>query len=59
MVSVAGVVCRSYFAVFTTIGVDHWGRYQDEVRKENGDWLIGNRHIHVDGFADNSLLRVD
>jgi hypothetical protein len=47
---------RSYFAVLTSIGLDHWGRYHDRFAPEQGDWLLASRSIHVDGFAKDTLL---
>lgn len=47
----------SYFAVFTDVGVDHWGRYRDEFVPVDQRWLIGRRSIRVDGFARASLMR--
>jgi hypothetical protein len=47
---------RSYFAVLTSIGLDHWGRYHDRFAPENDSWLLTSRSIHVDGFAKDSLL---
>ncbi|MDE0911126.1 MAG: nuclear transport factor 2 family protein [Myxococcota bacterium] len=40
---------RSYFAVFTAEGADHWGRYVDEYREEDGRWLFASRKIKVVG----------
>jgi SnoaL-like protein len=50
------VETSSYFAVFTDIGVDHWGRYRDVLRPEDARWLFVSRKIRVDGFAANSLM---
>ena len=40
---------RSYFAVLTQNGLDHWGRYVDEYRCEGGQWKFQNRKVYVDG----------
>ena len=50
------VETSSYFAVFTDIGVDHWGRYRDVLKPEGARWLFASRKIRVDGFAANSLM---
>lgn len=44
----------SYFLVMTEIGLDHWGTYQDEVRREEGRWLFARRKVRVDGYAEGS-----
>jgi hypothetical protein len=40
---------RCYFLVLTDKGLDHWGRYQDEYRREDGDWRFGARRVVVEG----------
>jgi hypothetical protein len=40
---------RSYYVVFTGVGVDHWGRYLDEFGLVDGDWLITRRTITTEG----------
>ncbi|OMC29348.1 hypothetical protein A5740_18195 [Mycobacterium sp. GA-1841] len=47
----------SYFAVYTDIGLDHWGRYRDQLVPEEGRWLFAYRRITVDAFAPGSLMR--
>jgi SnoaL-like domain len=56
IISDTEVKTRSYFAVITSIGLDHWGRYHDRFAPENEDWLLASRVIYVDGFAHDSLL---
>lgn len=47
----------SYFAVLTSIGLDHWGRYRDRVvRTEDGTWRFTERTVRVDGHAPGSLM---
>lgn len=46
----------SYFAVFTDVGLDHWGRYRDVLASFQGRWLFAHRRITVDGFAVDSLM---
>jgi hypothetical protein len=43
---------RSYVAVIKAHGLDHWGRYLDEYRLDDGRWLISSRRAITDGFAD-------
>lgn len=47
---------RSYFAVHTAVGLDHWGRYFDEVALELGHWRFAQRMVVVDGSSDRSLM---
>ena len=42
---------RCYFAVYTQLGLDHWGRYVDEYRCRDGQWKFLRRVVHVDGFT--------
>lgn len=47
----------SYFAVLTTIGLDHWGRYRDRVvRDDDGTWRFAERTVRVDGHVPGSLM---
>jgi uncharacterized protein (TIGR02246 family) len=46
----------SYFAVFTEIGLDHWGRYSDRFVRAGGEWLIALRKVRVDGAAPGSRM---
>jgi hypothetical protein len=50
------VEVSSYFAVYTQIGLDHWGRYRDVLVPVGARWLFTQRRIAVDGFATNSLM---
>jgi len=40
---------RTYYAVLSSFGLDHWGRYIDEVGVVDGEWLITKRVITTDG----------
>ena len=40
---------RCYFLVLTERGVDHWGRYADEYRREAESWFFASRRVTVDG----------
>ncbi|WP_370328943.1 nuclear transport factor 2 family protein [Mycolicibacterium hippocampi] len=57
-VSVAAdrVETSSYFAVYTDIGLDHWGRYRDALVPVGQRWLFASRRISVDAFAEGSLM---
>lgn len=46
----------SYFAVYTDIGADHWGRYRDVLVPHEGRWLFAHRRITVDSFSASSLM---
>jgi uncharacterized protein (TIGR02246 family) len=48
----------SYFCVFTEIGVDHWGRYADELVRSGDAWLFAHRRVRVDGSAPGSRVVV-
>ena len=39
---------RCYFAVLTERGLDHWGRYVDEYRRDGGRWLFQRRKVTLD-----------
>jgi len=47
---------RSYFAVHTDAGLDHWGRYRDDVVMDriDGHWRFARRTVRVTGFAPGS-----
>lgn len=47
---------RSYFAVHTDQGLDHWGRYRDDVVMDpsDGHWRFARRTVRVTGFAPGS-----
>jgi hypothetical protein len=45
---------EAYFLVVTDRGVDHWGRYRDEYRREGDRWLFARRRARLDGFAPDS-----
>ncbi len=47
---------RSYFAVHTAIGLDHWGRFFDRVELEIGRWKFTERMVVVDGSSPASLM---
>jgi hypothetical protein len=40
---------RSYYAVLSSYGLDHWGRYLDEFHPVDGEWLITKRTITTEG----------
>jgi hypothetical protein len=40
---------RSYYAVLSSFGLDHWGRYLDEFALIDGEWLITRRTITTEG----------
>lgn len=50
------VETTSYFAVYTDVGLDHWGRYRDVLVPGAGCWLFASRKITVDGFSADSLM---
>ena len=40
---------KSYFSVFLSNGIDHWGRYEDKFENINGKWLFVYRRVKTDG----------
>jgi ketosteroid isomerase-like protein len=47
-------VGRSYFAVLTDRGLDHWGRYVDEYRRIDDRWQFWHRTCTTDGQVEDS-----
>jgi len=45
---------RSYFTVFTEIGLDHLGRYEDRFARLDGEWLIDDRRASADAVSARS-----
>lgn len=41
----------SYFTVFTGAGVDHWGRYRDQLVAAGDRWLFAHRLVRTDGMT--------
>ncbi len=39
----------SYFLAITEQGVDHWGRYRDQLRRVEDRWLFAHRRVRLDG----------
>jgi len=46
----------SYFTVFTNVGLDHMGRYRDEMVPDGDVWRIKHRFVSVDWNAPASLM---
>jgi hypothetical protein len=36
------------------VGIDHWGRYRDELVGDGDRWRITTRHVRIDGRVDGS-----
>lgn len=54
---------RCYFAVLTSEGLDHWGRYVDRYVMDGDAWRFGHRAVWVEGvtpggFADARRARI-
>jgi 3-phenylpropionate/cinnamic acid dioxygenase small subunit len=43
-----------YFLAVTDRGVDHWGRYRDELVDREGRWRFARRQVRTDGAAPGS-----
>ncbi|HEU5308521.1 MAG TPA: nuclear transport factor 2 family protein, partial [Acidimicrobiia bacterium] len=40
---------RTHYAVLSSFGLDHWGRYLDEFGVVDGEWLITKRTVTTEG----------
>jgi hypothetical protein len=49
---------RSYYAVLTSFGLDHWGRYLDVFGVVDGEWLITERTITTEGVDPDGWAAV-
>jgi hypothetical protein len=45
---------RCYYQVLTSDGLDHWGRYVDELVRIDGAWRFARRRVSVDGRRPGS-----
>jgi hypothetical protein len=45
----------TYFTAYTEIGPDHVGRYVDQLRRVDDDWLFAHRRIAVDWWAPDTV----
>ena len=50
---------HSYFLVFTEIGLDHWGRYDDRLRRCGERWLFAHRRVRTEGASPESRMAAD
>ena len=41
---------KSYFSVFLSHGIDHWGRYEDKFENIDGKWMFVYRRVKTDGW---------
>lgn len=41
---------RSYYQVLTTDGLDHWGRYADDLVATADGWRFARRRVRLDGM---------
>jgi hypothetical protein len=46
---------RTYFQVYTDIGLDHLGFYDDELVRENGAWRFSRRRVRLDWVSEQTL----
>lgn len=47
---------RSYFLAVTDRGVDHWGRYRDDLARDQDAWRFVHRRVRTDGAAPGSWV---
>lgn len=47
---------RCYFLAVTDRGVDHWGRYRDELGRDGEVWRFVHRRVRTDGAARDSWV---
>jgi 3-phenylpropionate/cinnamic acid dioxygenase small subunit len=45
---------RCYFLAVTDRGVDHWGRYRDELVRSSDQWRFARRQVRTDAAAPGS-----
>lgn len=45
---------RSYFLAVTDRGVDHWGRYRDDLVRSGDRWRFAYRRVRTDAAAPGS-----
>jgi hypothetical protein len=38
-----------YFTAFSTVGIDHWGLYADDLVRSGGSWLFAKRSVSLIG----------
>jgi hypothetical protein len=51
-----GARVASYFTVHTDIGLDHHGRYRDDLVPVRDEWLLAHRFVSTDWRAPDSLM---
>jgi hypothetical protein len=49
---------RTYYAVLSSFGLDHWGRYLDEFGVVDGEWLITRRTVTTEGVDPDGWAAV-
>jgi len=49
----------SYFLTLGRHGLDHWGRYADELAAEGDRWLFRRRRVSIDGSTPASAMFPD
>jgi hypothetical protein len=47
---------RCYYVVLLAHGLDHWGRYIDELAEIDGRWQFTHRRVTIDGWAEGSAF---
>jgi hypothetical protein len=52
----ARALVATYFTVVTEIGLDHVGRYRDELVPVGDDWLIRHRFVSTDWRSGRSTM---
>jgi predicted RNA-binding Zn ribbon-like protein len=45
----------AYVTVMTNLGLDNWGKYDDELRMEDGGWRITKRTLTIDGWTPGGV----
>jgi hypothetical protein len=46
----------SYFTVVTEVGLDHYGRYRDELVPVGDEWLLAHRFVSTDWRSPDSTM---
>ena len=46
---------RTYFQVYTDIGLDHLGFYDDDIAREDGAWRFARRRVRLDWVNERTM----
>jgi hypothetical protein len=55
LVDTTHATSRCYYQVLMPHGLDHWGRYIDEYRVQEGSWRFSRRKVTLDGYTPGGM----